>query len=154
MIEEKRAMTTKSLACTWLLVSIILSACNQQQRTPTTHAPQKNKQPPTVKVASQISGLEDTSQAQAMLKRLDAEPLLACQISYKITANAVSRQAQQAPIAGVPQIELAKQDVFMRDCLALPRKLQKCLVDEYAFQQLNACQQARKDYDSKRTRLN
>lgn len=131
-------MTNKTQAGIWLVICMLSAGCSEQDRASMQATPQQavtQKLPTTTSLAS----------------RLDSQPLLACQLSYQITADTVKQQAanQQLP-PGVPKIELAEKSVFMRDCLALPRTLQKCLVDQYAFQHLNACQLARREYDQKR----
>ncbi len=81
-------------------------------------------------------------------KQMEKLPHIACELSYKNTANAVKKQIVQKHLKGVPIITLSNYKVFMKDCLDLPLMVQKCLVDEYAINNLKACQRARKNYDA------
>lgn len=81
-------------------------------------------------------------------KRLDDNPVLACSMSYDLMVKVLGNQSQQNKPEGYPEILLAPQEVYMRDCLSMPRMVQKCLVDQYAFHHMDACQQARQEFET------
>jgi hypothetical protein len=78
-----------------------------------------------------------------------------CEISFEQTkaALAASPAMEQPAPAGqqLPKIELAPRDVYLRDCEQMPRKVQECLVFEYAMKHEAECEQARAEYDDART---
>jgi hypothetical protein len=80
-------------------------------------------------------------------QRLENEPSLACQMAFSTTAKAVKMQTSANLSSEHPRIELAPHHVFMKDCFELPRKVQMCLVDQYAFKHIDSCQEARRAYD-------
>ena len=85
-----------------------------------------------------------------------AEPT-PCEISYEQTKSVLAVSppptAQEPASAGqqVPKIELAPRDVYLRDCEQMPRKVQECLVFDYAMKNEAECEQSRAEYDNART---
>lgn len=78
-----------------------------------------------------------------MERRLNADPELACRLSYRLMVKVLGHDSSPGSSESIPNIVLSPQHVYMKDCLALPRMVQKCLVDKYAYYRMEACQAAR-----------
>ncbi len=102
--------------------------------------------------ASTLLSAEDELIAE-MDERFDGNPELACRISYRMMVKVLSNQSQQNRPEGFPEIELAQEEVYLKDCMALPRMVQKCLVDQYAYLRIHACQQARQEFEESRDKI-
>lgn len=85
---------------------------------------------------------------EALQVRLEREPELACKISYKQTAAAIGTRPPAVDTGGFPPLELATPDVFMKDCLKLPRMVQKCQVFQFIMHHHADCLEARGRYDA------
>lgn len=144
-------MNPPALIFTWFTLSLVISGCSEQDRSSNTEVTKDVKDVFASVVVSKRTITNVVEQQDTLERHLDNEPSLACQLSYETTAKAVNMQSVDQSL-GVPTIKLARHDVFMKDCLGLPRRVQKCLVDQYAFKHIESCQQARKAYD--RVRIN
>lgn len=85
---------------------------------------------------------------EALELRLEREPDLACKISYKQTAAAIGASPPAVDTGGFPPLKLATPDVFMKDCLMLPRMVQKCQVFQFIMHHHADCLEARGRYDA------
>lgn len=85
---------------------------------------------------------------EALQVRLEGEPELACKISYKQTAAAIGTRPPAIDTGVFPPLELAAPDVFMKDCLKLPRMVQKCQVFQFTMHHHADCLEARGRYDA------
>ena len=74
---------------------------------------------------------------------IDRDPLLACRLSFEQTRAAMGGAAGRLDTGDFPPLEMAPEDVFMSDCLALPRMVQKCQVFHYFMEHALECRDAR-----------
>jgi len=79
---------------------------------------------------------------------LQSNPLLACEISYIQTSAAMTNQSAQFDRASFPRLKMASYDVFINDCLNMPRQIQKCQVFEYIKTHYGDCREARKRHNA------
>ncbi len=104
-------------------------------------------------IVMSMSVAAETNVVAEMDKRLDADMTLACRVSYQMMVKVFAGQSQENKVEGFPEMKLAPSSVYMKDCMALPRMVQKCLVDRYALHSMAACQYARKEYEKSRQNI-
>lgn len=82
-----------------------------------------------------------------------------CEISYEQTKALLGEapppplpsEASEKGTAADLQPSLAPREQYLRDCEELPRKVQECLVFDYAMAHEEECRIARAEYDDPRT---
>ena len=89
---------------------------------------------------------------EALLLRVEREPNLACEIGYEQTKEAMKNPPVGIDVGPLPPFELAPKDVYMADCLRMPRTVQKCVVFAYAMTKNAECERARREYDAENQR--
>lgn len=146
--KEMTLMKNRFLIMLWCVAISTLFACNSKNHDSTKRPKAVSNVVMTITEATNKPATNNQKYGTQLEKRLDNETTLACQFSYNTTAQAVKMQASSNQPQHLPHIELANYDIFMGDCLRLPRMVQKCLVDEYAFQHMKTCQHARTKYDA------
>ena len=82
---------------------------------------------------------------EALLERVENEAALACEIGYEQTKEAM-KTPPAIDAGGFPPFVMAPKDVYMADCLRMPRTVQKCIVFDYAFAHNAECERARAEY--------
>lgn len=143
-------MKQGTFICIGLFTGIIVSGCIDDNSGARTSI---NPKLSTVMAVDENVALKNTyatnsGKASGLAQRLDNEPELACQMAYRTTAEVVKAQADSRLPSEHPRIELTPEHIFMKDCSLLPRKVQKCLVDQYAFKHIGSCREARMAYDN------
>jgi hypothetical protein len=119
------------MATLWVVASVPLG-CNER--------PQGSAGPPQPASAAAAKNPTD-----ALLERVQNEAALACEIGYEQTKEAM-KTPPAIDAGGFPPFVMAPKDVYMADCLRLPRTVQKCVVFAYAFAHNAECEKARAEY--------
>ena len=111
-----------------------------------------NDPAPSSRIESKpASSLPAKNATEVLLGRVESEPALACEISYEQTKEAM-KTPPTIDAGPFPPFKMAPKDVYMADCLRMPRTVQKCTVFAYAFAHNAECERARAEYDAENQR--
>jgi hypothetical protein len=108
--------------------------------------------PPRVPLATQPAIPSPENDTAGLIAQIEGDPGLACELSYEQTARAIASAGPNVNTGDFPPLKLSRREVFMKDCHDLPRKVQNCLVFQYAFAKQMECEVARREYDTENQR--